>query len=187
MILCWLWKGRWFFKLALYVFVPVLNCEQISCSAYCFDWIFQLICPCLCQWNLSVINIVMNSLTWQSLKEQAFWLNEHLLNVFLCLKLVYIHNTNIQNQLKHLMALICSVRLNIFSTTCISTACLMINMIIFLYNETCNNNVFIIVIVYKCILQCQQRVWIIIIFYFDEWDNKGYLNIHLYLFLTFSF
>lgn len=32
-------KADHFFKLALYVFVPVLNCEQISCSAYCFDWI----------------------------------------------------------------------------------------------------------------------------------------------------
>lgn len=173
--------------LCQYLIVNRYHAVPIVLIEYQLELIFQLICPCLCQWNLSVINIVMNSLTWQSLKEQAFWLNEHLLNVFLCLKLVYIHNTNIQNQLKHLVALICSVRLNIFSTTCISTACLMINMIIFLYNETCNNNVFIIVIVYKCILQCQQRVWIIIIFYFDEWDNKGYLNIHLYLFLTFSF
>lgn len=117
--------------LCQYLIVNRYHAVPIVLIEYQLELIFQLICPCLCQWNLSVINIVMNSLTWQSLKEQAFWLNEHLLNVFLCLKLVYIHNTNIQNQLKHLMALICSVRLNIFSTTCISTACLMINMIIF--------------------------------------------------------
>lgn len=117
--------------LCQYLIVNRYHAVPIVLIEYQLELIFQLIFPCLCQWNLSVINIVMNSLTWQSLKEQAFWLNEHLLNVFLCLKLVYIHNTNIQNQLKHLMALICSVRLNIFSTTCISTACLMINMIIF--------------------------------------------------------
>lgn len=109
--------------LCQYLIVNRYHAVPIVLIEYQLELIFQLICPCLCQWNLSVINIVMNSLTWQSLKEQAFWLNEHLLNVFLCLKLVYIHNTNIQNQLKHLMALICSVRLNIFSTTCISTAC----------------------------------------------------------------
>lgn len=108
--------------LCQYLIVHRYHAVPIVLIEYQLELIFQLICPCLCQWNLSVINIVMNSLTWQSLKEQAFWLNEHLLNVFLCLKLVYIHNTNIQNQLKHLMALICSVRLNIFSTTCISTA-----------------------------------------------------------------
>lgn len=117
--------------LCQYLIVNRYHAVPIVLIEYQLELIFQLICPCLCQWNLSVINIVLNSLTWQSLKEQAFWLNEHLLNVFLCLKLLYIHNTNIQNQLKHLMALICSVRLNIFSTTCISTACLMINMIIF--------------------------------------------------------
>lgn len=110
--------------LCQYLIVNRYHAVPIVLIEYQLELIFQLICPCLCQWNLSVINIVMNSLTWQSFKEQAFWLNEHLLNVFLCLKLVYIHNTNIQNQLKDLMALICSVRLNIFSTTCMYFNCL---------------------------------------------------------------
>lgn len=85
--------------LCQYLIVNRYHAVPIVLIEYQLELIFQLICPCLCQWNLSVINIVLNSLTWQSLKEQAFWLNEHLLNVFLCLKLVYIHNTNIQNQL----------------------------------------------------------------------------------------